>query len=77
VSIHTCGPNALCRRCGSNKVGCEGKYYSTGGDMEHVEFVHTCSECRHVESDTQMACYGFDNSFWCPLPHDDGDTMAS
>ena len=60
---------ALCVACGSNDVECRAEYYTTGGDMEHVEFTHRCRACGHSENAFQQGCFGYDNTYHCPLPH--------
>jgi hypothetical protein len=59
----------ICRSCGSDQVSCTSEYYTTGGDMEHVEFKHHCGKCGHGESEIQQGCYGYDNTYNCSLPH--------
>ncbi len=64
---------AVCNKCGSDAVGCSYEYYTTGGDMEHVEFKHACGACGYVESKIQQGCYGYDNSCQCSMRHKDSN----
>lgn len=60
-----------CSKCGSSIFhrDCSYEYYTTGGDMEHVEWKHTCKNCGHIESAIQQSCYGYDNDYACPFPN--------
>ncbi len=57
-----------CHRCGANTITCHRTYYTTGGDMEHVEWKHTCGSCEAVAREIQQGCYGYDNTYQCPFP---------
>lgn len=59
-----------CIKCGSTEFDpcCHYEYFTTGGDMEHVEWQHVCAECGAVNSSIQQACYGYDNEYSCPFP---------
>lgn len=56
-----------CSACGSSAVICSDEYYTTGGDMEHVQWSHTCQQCGHVDTEFTQGCYGYDNEYWCPM----------
>src|SRR5215208_5975365 len=58
-----------CNSCGSDSVTCNGEYYTTGGDLEHVEFTHSCQSCGHIESTIHQGTYGYDHEYMCSLPH--------
>ena len=62
---------AVCNACGSHQVDCSFQYFTTGGDLEHVEFFHRCRDCQAVESAIQQGCYGYDNHYDCALRHAD------
>lgn len=57
-----------CSKCGSLNVSCNSEYFTTGGDMESVEWKHTCADCGEEKSETQTSCYGQDNHYCCPFP---------
>jgi hypothetical protein len=57
-----------CYNCGSENVSCEKEYFSTGGDMEQVEWIHLCIHCGSRQSKIQQGCYGYDNHYNCPFP---------
>jgi hypothetical protein len=39
----------VCSKCKSTNMVCTPKYFSTGGDMEQVEWKHECKSCGHVD----------------------------
>ncbi len=56
-----------CATCGSRQIECDARYYTTGGDMEHVEWRHACRQCGHVDTAISQGCYGYDNEYYCPM----------
>src|SRR5581483_10785402 len=63
-------PKPLCNRCGSSTVTCRSEYFTTGGDVEHVEFLHHCDDCQYEESAIHQGSYGYDNDYQCSLRHE-------